>query len=128
LKQNSTPESSLSRTSRQVHYPGFVDALDPYVLLVHQGMIEDVFLEDLKSRGVEVTRSSTFVKCTSRNSDKVMKSRLNNTVTGQQETKTILSNYVIGCDGAHSKVRKSMLGVAMEGLSGDSAWGVIDGE
>lgn len=91
-------------------------------------MIEDVFLEDLKSRGVEVTRSSTFVRCTSRNSDRVMKTTWMDAVTGQQGKKTIQSNYVIGCDGAHSKVRKSMWGVAMEGLSGDSAWGVIDGE
>jgi 2-polyprenyl-6-methoxyphenol hydroxylase-like FAD-dependent oxidoreductase len=91
-------------------------------------MIEDVFIEDLKNRGVEVTRSSTFIKCSSRNSDKVMKSRWNDTVTGQQKSKTLRSNYVIGCDGAHSKVRRSMWGVAMEGFSGDSAWGVIDGE
>jgi phenol 2-monooxygenase (NADPH) len=104
-----------------------VDALDPYVLLIHQGMIEDIFLEDLKSRGVEVNRCSTFVKCSSRNSHKIMKSRWNDTVTGQQKTNTIRSNYVIGCDGAHSNVRKSMWGVAMEGLKGDSAWGVIDG-
>jgi phenol 2-monooxygenase len=105
-----------------------VDTLDPYVLLVHQGIIEDVFLEDLKSRGVEVTRSTTFVRCTSRNSDKLMKTIWNDAVTGQQGEKTIQSNYVIGCDGAHSKVRKSMCGVSMEGLSGDSAWGVIDGK
>jgi phenol 2-monooxygenase len=89
-------------------------------------MIEDVFLEDLRSRGVEVTRSSPFVQCGSRNSNNVIESTCQDTVTGQ--TKTIRSNYVIGCDGAHSQVRKSMPGVSMEGQSGNAVWGVLDGE
>lgn len=116
----------MNRTSRQIHYPGSVDTLDPYVLLVHQGMIEDVFLRDLKSRGVKVTRSSPFVQCSSRNSIGVIDSTCQDKVTGQ--TKIIQSNYVIGCDGAHSQVRRSMSRVTMQGLSGNAAWGVIDGE
>jgi phenol 2-monooxygenase len=116
----------MSRTSREVHYPPSVDTLDPYVLLVHQGMIEDVFLEDLKSRGVQVIRSSPFVQCNGRDSSNVIESTCQDLITG--ERKTIRSNYVIGCDGAHSQVRKSMPEVTMEGQSGNAAWGVLDGE
>jgi phenol 2-monooxygenase (NADPH) len=89
-------------------------------------MIEDVFLRDLKSRGVRVTRSSPFVQCSSRNSNGVIDSTCQDKATGQ--AKTIRSNYVIGCDGAHSQVRKSMSEVTMEGQSGNAAWGVLDGE
>jgi 2-polyprenyl-6-methoxyphenol hydroxylase-like FAD-dependent oxidoreductase len=88
-------------------------------------MIEDVFLEDLKSRGIEVTRSSPFVKCDNVNSSEVIESTYQDVTIGQN--KTIRSTYVIGCDGAHSQVRKSMPGVIMEGQSGNAAWGVLDG-
>lgn len=43
----------------------------------------------------------------------------------QGETEIIHAKYVIGCDGAHSWVRKS-LGFAMEGESTDYVWGVLD--
>jgi phenol 2-monooxygenase (NADPH) len=45
----------LHRTDRQVHYPAeIVDVLDPYMILIHQGMVENLFIEDMASRGVEV--------------------------------------------------------------------------
>lgn len=40
--------------------------------------------------------------------------------------KTILAKYLVGCDGAHSNVRRAM-GVRQIGSSTDSLWGVIDG-
>lgn len=121
----------MSRTSREIHYPAAaVPALDPFILLVHQGMIEDVFLEDLSSRGVSVTRSSPFVSAelpAAQNGSKNLfpDSTLVSTTCGNGST--IKSRFVVGCDGAHSKVRKSMPGVEMRGESGKAAWGVIDG-
>ncbi|KAF4625410.1 hypothetical protein G7Y89_g12755 [Cudoniella acicularis] len=41
------------------------------------------------------------------------------------ETQTIRSRYVLGCDGAHSTVRRS-LGYKMVGDSTDAVWGVMD--
>jgi phenol 2-monooxygenase len=113
----------MSRTGREIHYPKQVDSLDPYILLVHQGMIEDIFLEDLKERGVEVTRSSPFVKCSSAKG--LVESICEDTEKGVN--RTIKSKYVVGCDGAHSKVRKSISGIEMVGESGKAAWGVLDG-
>lgn len=85
-------------------------------------MIEDVFLADLSSRGVSVTRSSPFVSAQLPVSQKAA---LVSTTCGNGST--IQSRFVVGCDGAHSKVRKSMPGVEMRGESGKAAWGVIDG-
>ncbi|CAJ2510905.1 Uu.00g065300.m01.CDS01 [Anthostomella pinea] len=45
--------------------------------------------------------------------------------THQGHAKVFKAKYVIGCDGAHSKVRRS-LGIAMEGDSTDAIWGVMD--
>jgi 2-polyprenyl-6-methoxyphenol hydroxylase-like FAD-dependent oxidoreductase len=99
--------------------------LDPYVLLVHQGMIEDVFLEDLKTRGVEVTRSSPFLKFNPRKSNNTIDSACGDTPTNQ--SKIFRSRFVVGCDGAHSQVRKGLSSATMDGESGKAAWGVLDG-
>lgn len=88
-------------------------------------MIEDVFLEDLKSHDVEVSRSSPFVTCSMTVPDSLVESTCKNAFTG--ETRKIRSKYVVGCDGAHSQVRRSMPGVSMIGESGKAAWGVLDG-
>ncbi|KAI9741542.1 MAG: hypothetical protein M1818_004348 [Claussenomyces sp. TS43310] len=114
----------LSRASRSVHYPAQVDTLDPYILLVHQGMIEDIFLDDLRTRGVDVTRSSPFISCTSSPKGSITSS-CSDVVAGG--TKTFHSNYLAGCDGAHSMVRRAIPSVSMVGESGKAAWGVLDG-
>ena len=41
------------------------------------------------------------------------------------ETKTIRANYVVGCDGARSKVRNA-IGGKLEGDAAHQAWGVMD--
>ena len=40
-------------------------------------------------------------------------------------TRTVRANYVVGCDGAHSTVRKSIGGV-LHGDTAHQAWGVMD--
>ncbi|MCW5658736.1 MAG: FAD-dependent monooxygenase [Burkholderiaceae bacterium] len=40
-------------------------------------------------------------------------------------TRTVRANYVVGCDGAHSAVRKAIRGV-LHGDAANQAWGVMD--
>lgn len=91
-------------------------------------MVEGVFLEDLRARGVEVQRSSPFVTYSKTESPdrSLINVDFTNLKTGNLET--IKSRFLVGCDGAHSKVRKSMPGAEMNGEAGRSAWGVLDGE
>jgi phenol 2-monooxygenase len=99
---------------------------EPFILLVHQGMIEDVLIEDLRERGVEVTRSSPFVKY-SLNSD--LKAPID--VFCQDANigaeRTLRSKYLVGCDGARSMVRASIPDAQMIGDSTRAPWGVLDG-
>ena len=106
-----------------IHYPKQVDTLDPYILLVHQGMVEDIFLDDLRDHGIEVTRNSPFIKCSAGKG--LVETICDDTDKGI--TRALESRYVVGCDGAHSKVRKCIPGIEMEGESGKAAWGVLDG-
>ncbi|KAF1982853.1 hypothetical protein K402DRAFT_339511 [Aulographum hederae CBS 113979] len=127
----STTSESLHRTGRQIHYPpSLVDVADPFILLVHQGMVEDVFISDLAERGVRVQRDTTF---TSYNLTPMQVGRVqpihSSYVTGAGEKKLIKSRYLVGCDGARSAVRQSMPNSKEAARAENEAlWGVLDGE
>lgn len=122
----STQDKSLHRTGREVHYPPVVDLLDPYILLVHQGMVEELFEDDLMERGTTVSRNTAFddIEYTPMGIRPLL-------VHCHQDVghskKTFSARYVVGCDGAHSKVRKCIPGATPVGASSDAVWGVIDG-
>ena len=124
--QNATATTPLHRTDRQIHYPAsIVDLEDPFILLVHQGMVESVFIKDMQLRGVEVVRNSSFIHY-SQGPDSDVEVELKDLRTG--EIKMLKTQYLVGCEGARSNIRKSMLGAEMIGEPGKAAWGVLDGE
>lgn len=122
----STSEKQLHRTGREVHYPPVVDLLDPYILLVHQGMVEGIFEEDLQERGTTVSRNTAFVDL-----DYTPMGIRPLNVNCRQDVghtkKNFATRYVVGCDGAHSKVRRCIPGATPVGASTDAVWGVLDG-
>jgi 2-polyprenyl-6-methoxyphenol hydroxylase-like FAD-dependent oxidoreductase len=100
--------------------------LDPYLLLAHQGFVEDLLLKDIMERGSDVERNVTFVDYAQSakpegNIEVVCKP------THSEGKQAFATSYLVGCDGAHSNVRKSM-GVRMVGSSFDQVWAVLDGE
>ncbi|RAL03266.1 pentachlorophenol 4-monooxygenase [Aspergillus ibericus CBS 121593] len=122
---DSTPTHPLRRTGRQLHYPDhLVGASDPYILLAHQGMLEDVLIDDIEARGGRVQRNSPFVS-------------VNKPPSGELEVvyedistkskKTIHTKYLVGCDGARSKVRTFIPDAQLEGEMTNASWGVLDG-
>ncbi|KAI3003300.1 hypothetical protein CBS147346_5440 [Aspergillus niger] len=124
----STPQNpTLNRTSRQTHYPDhLVGASDPYILLAHQGMLEDVLIKDIEERGGSVQRNSPFVSVskTSDGSGELEVIYNDNTTNTQ---KPIRTKYLVGCDGARSKVRDFIPGAQLEGEMSNASWGVLDG-
>ncbi|KAI1340307.1 FAD binding domain-containing protein [Xylariaceae sp. FL0016] len=123
-----TPKRSLRRVGRETHYPAqVVDLLDDYILLVHQGMVEDAFIQDLRKRGIEVKRSHHFDTLTHQSDDSGLL-EVQCTVGPTKEKQTTLSQFVVGCDGARSKVRRCIPDTYSVGKSHESMWGVLDGE
>ncbi len=96
-------------------------------------MVEEVFIDDLRVRGVEVIRSCQFVRHKTQPAPKDPKS-LDYEVEVECDdlkiggTRTLKGQFLVGCDGAHSRVRRSMLGAEMDGESSNSIWGVLDGK
>ncbi|CBF82420.1 uncharacterized protein ANIA_11187 [Aspergillus nidulans FGSC A4] len=122
---DSTESHPLRRKGRQTHYPDhLVGASDPYILLVHQGMLEDVLIDDLAERGVTVTRNSSFLSC-SRNPSKKLDVVYEDQSTGTK--KVIQTEYLVGCDGARSSVREFIPDAQLEGEMTNASWGVLDG-
>ncbi|KAJ5894362.1 hypothetical protein N7495_006053 [Penicillium taxi] len=122
----STAGEQLRRTGRQTHYPDhLVGASDPYILLAHQGMVEEILIDDMESRGIFVTRSSRFVSSArvegSGKLDVTYEDLASNTI------KTIRTDYLVGCDGARSKVRSFIPDAELEGEITNASWGVLDG-
>ncbi|KAF2636583.1 FAD monooxygenase-like protein [Massarina eburnea CBS 473.64] len=121
-----TADKSLHRTGREVHYPPVVDLLDPYILLVHQGMVESVFVDDLQERGVQVVRNTAFADFAyTPQNIRPLTVRCRQDVN--QTARTFGTRYIVGCDGAHSQVRKCIPGATSVGGSSDAIWGVLDG-
>lgn len=92
----STADEPLHRLGREIHYPPIIDVLDPYILLVHQGMVEGIFIDDLKKRGVEVRRNTAF-ESYSVPENKAGPLQVNCRTNVTQDRRTILTQYLIGC-------------------------------
>lgn len=92
----STADETLHRLGREIHYPPVIDVLDPYLLLVHQGMVESLFIEDLKKRGVDVRRNTAFDSY-SIGEDKTGPLQVNCRTNVNQERRSLLTQYLVGC-------------------------------
>lgn len=92
----STPEEPLHRLGREVHYPPIIDVLDPYILLVHQGMVEGIFIDDMKKRGKEVRRNMMFESYSVPDS-KMGPLQVNCRTNVTQDKRSVLAQYLIGC-------------------------------
>ncbi|KAL3465221.1 pentachlorophenol 4-monooxygenase [Aspergillus heterothallicus] len=123
---DSSPTHPLRRAGRQLHYPShLVGASDPYILLAHQGMLEDVLIDDLAERGVSVTRNSPFVSVSRDVSTGKLHVVYEDRTAGK--TKVVEANYLVGCDGARSSVRSFIPDAQLEGEMSNASWGVLDG-
>lgn len=96
----STEDEPLHRLGREVHYPPIIDVLDPYILLVHQGMVESLFIEDMRKRGVEVRRNTAF-ESYNVPEDKSRPLQVNCRTNVTQDRRSIHTQYLIGCKLVH---------------------------
>ncbi|KAG2051849.1 hypothetical protein BDR06DRAFT_958440 [Suillus hirtellus] len=107
----------------------------PFEAALHQGAIQDIFIDSMTSLGVEVDRSTMPIsielsKDESELTDptsypvRVTLQKLNKSEDGPRE-EIIHAKFVVGGDGAHSWTRKQF-NITMDGEQSDSTWGVVD--
>jgi phenol 2-monooxygenase len=97
----------------------------PQIVTIHQGRIGRIFEEDLRrysARGVE--RGSRLVNVRLDEKGDATFPVLA-TVEREGKERTVRTKYLVGADGAHSIVRRS-LGISMEGQTTEDIWGVVD--
>ncbi|KAG1771531.1 FAD binding domain-containing protein [Suillus occidentalis] len=131
---NPGPDGGIERTGRAADVTA-PTARYPFKITIAQASIEALFIESLKSQGISVDRpivpssleisqdpeelldpSAYPVKV-------VLDHILPSGTTTEQEI--VHAKFVLGADGAHSWVRKT-LGFTMDGEQTDYIWGVID--
>lgn len=128
------PSYQLRRVARETHYPAFiVDLVDPFVLVGHQGMVERTFTSDLAKRGISVRRCHRFDGVTRVKEDGSL--GVTTKFNVMREPRSFETTYLVGCDGAHSRVRKLITPDVPRTadnpdamLNDMSVWGVLDGE
>ncbi|KAG7094171.1 hypothetical protein E1B28_007781 [Marasmius oreades] len=108
----------------------------PFEVTLHQGAIEAIFLDNMMELGVQVDRPTipislklfedeTALEDPESYPVQVVLQHLDSGEGQLNETEIVNAKYVVGADGAHSWVRKT-LGIAMEGEQTNYVWGVID--
>jgi phenol 2-monooxygenase len=97
--------------------------------LINQARVHELFLEVMQNSPskLEPDYSWSVVDLTidDTTDDHPVTVVLENTGINAGETKTVRANYVVGCDGARSNVRKA-IGGTLHGDTAHQAWGVMD--
>lgn len=116
----------IHRTGTWASCPSFIDTRHRFTTLLHQGYIERIFLEDLKSNGVEVDRPWTIADFENEGKgDYPVRVQLKD--MNANTTETIRAKYLFSGEGARSFVREK-LGISIHHLDPIShVWGVMDG-
>jgi phenol 2-monooxygenase len=107
----------------------------PFELGLHQGAIQDIFLDSMTPLGVKVERSTipTSIELSKDESEltdptsypvRVVLEKLDKSEDEPRE-EIVHAKFVVGCDGAHSWIRKQV-DITMDGEQSDSIWGVVD--
>ncbi|KAG2102149.1 FAD binding domain-containing protein [Suillus cothurnatus] len=92
----------------------------PFEVALHQGAVQDIFLDSmtpLSKDESELTDPTSYPV-------RVVLERLDKFEDGARE-EIVHAKFVVGCDGAHSWIRKQV-DITMDGEQSDSIWGVVD--
>ena len=119
--------NGIHRTGNWAACPKFIDARYPFTTLLHQGLIERVFIDDLHKNGADVQRPWTITgfRNVSQSNDYPVEIDLKHMQTDEKET--VRAKYLFSGEGARSFIRNK-LGVKLHHKDPIShVWGVMDG-
>jgi 2-polyprenyl-6-methoxyphenol hydroxylase-like FAD-dependent oxidoreductase len=118
----------VHRTGNWASCPKFIDARYPFTTLLHQGLIERIFIEDLHKNGADVQRPWTITGFKNDGGDPIYPVEVNLKHVHKNEVETVRAKYLFSGEGARSFVRQQ-LNVKIQYKDPIShVWGVMDGE
>ena len=117
----------IHRTGTWPSCPKFIDTRHPFTTLLHQGLIERVFIKDLEENGLTVQRPWTITGFDNDGIKRTYPVTVEIQHVETQEKETVRAKYLFGGEGAKSFVRQE-LGIKMHYRDPIShVWGVMDG-
>ncbi|KAL8738351.1 MAG: hypothetical protein Q9181_000822 [Wetmoreana brouardii] len=117
----------IRRTRNASACPRFIDARYPFTTLLHQGLIERIFIEDMSKHGVEVQRPWAITAFINDQKDSGYPLQVSLKHEKTNETEAVRTKYLFSGEGARSLIR-DMLGFKLHHKDPVSyVWGVIDG-
>lgn len=119
--------NGIHRTGTWASCPKFIDARYPFTTLLHQGLIERVFIEDIEKHGVRIQRPWTITGFKNDGKDPLypVEVSLGHVDGGAKEI--MRTKYLFGGEGARSFIREQ-LGVKIYHKDPIAhVWGVMDG-
>ncbi|KAI2793655.1 hypothetical protein POX_a00238 [Penicillium oxalicum] len=123
----SQDKTGIERTGTTKSYPDHIDTRYPFTTILHQGRIESIFLDDLRSRGIEVQRPWTVQTATYRGSGSEYPLDVELVSIDGLAKETIKAKYLFGADGARSCVRELLKIPMIYKDPTVHVWSVIDG-
>ena len=121
------PGDKIVRTGTWASCPKFLDARYPFTALLHQGLIERVFLEDLRKNGTKVHRPWTITRFENNGTDAVYPVEVDLKNLDSNVTETVRAKYLFSGEGAKSFVREQLQVQIRHKDPISHVWGVMDG-
>ena len=117
----------IHRTGTWASCPDFIDARYPFTTLLHQGLIERVFIKDLKAHNVDVQRPWRITGFEKDGKDEEYPVVVSTAHVDGEERQTMRTKYLFSGEGARSFIREK-LGVGITHKDPIAhVWGVMDG-
>ncbi|THX98740.1 hypothetical protein D6D02_09333 [Aureobasidium pullulans] len=123
----SEQSKGIHRTGTWASCPSFLDARYPFTTLLHQGLIERVFIADMEKYNVQVQRPWRITGFKNDGLDKEYPVEVNIGHVDGDEKETVRAKYLFSGEGARSFIREQ-LGVGITHKDPIThVWGVMDG-
>ena len=117
----------IARTGTWKSCPEFIEARYPFTTLLHQGLIERVFIADMEKHGVTIKRPWRITGFQNDGEDKDYPVSVDITHVDGHDTERLRAKYLFSGEGARSFVREQ-LGVKITHKDPIAfVWGVMDG-
>ena len=122
-----TGGKGIHRTGTWASCPKFIDARYPFTALLHQGLIERVFIEDITRNGTILERPWTITGFKNDGHDSTYPVSVELKNLDSNVVETVRAKYLFSGEGARSFVREQ-LGIQIKHKDPIShVWGVMDG-